>query len=110
MLRGLAHLPWPTVPGPPSPSTEAAMRLARLALTLAAAAPLAAQNALQHHSTNGFATRGPNGALPKSLLQRLPLDQACGRTFLDDVVVAIQDQSSATSESFTIEIRGDNPQ
>jgi hypothetical protein len=85
------------------------MQLARLALTLAAAAPLAAQNALQHHSANGFATRGTNGASAKSLLQRLPLDQACGRTFLADVVVALQDQSAATPESFTIEIRGDNP-
>jgi hypothetical protein len=85
------------------------MRLARLALLAATSVPLAAQNALQHHGGNGFSTRGSNAAAARTLLQRLPLDQACGRTHLADVVVTIQDQSAATPESFTIEVRSDNP-
>jgi hypothetical protein len=85
------------------------MHLPRLALVVAASAPLAAQNALQHHNVNGFATRGSAAASARTLLQRLPLDQACGRTFVADVVVAIQDQSAATPESFAIEVRSDNP-
>jgi len=85
------------------------MHLPRLALVLAASAPLAAQNALQHHSANAFATRGSAAGSARTLLQRLPLDQACGRTFLADVVVTMQDQSAATPETFTIEVRSDNP-
>jgi hypothetical protein len=86
------------------------MHLPRL-LTLAAATalPLTAQNLLEHIAGTGFTSRGSNSTAAKVLLQCMPMDQARGRTNLADLVMAIQDQEASTPESFTIEIRTDNP-
>src|SRR5262249_7113637 len=72
--------------------------------------PLAAQNALQHYDgTTEFTSRGASGTAAKTLLQRIPMDQACGRTAIATLTCTIQDQSAVTPESFTIEVRGTDP-
>ena len=71
---------------------------------------LAAQNALQHYDgTDEFTSRGGVGTAAKTLLQRIPMDQVCGRTGLSSLTCIIQDQSAATPESFTIEVRATDP-
>src|SRR5215831_10504729 len=86
------------------------MHLPRLAaLALLTVVPLVAQNPYLHGDSTGFANRGANGGAPRVLLQRLPQDQACGRTNVIDVTIAIQDQQPSTAESFTIEVRGNDP-
>ena len=82
--------------------------LALIATTLAV--PLAAQNALQHYDgTTEFTSRGAAGVAAKTLLQRIPMDQACGRTGIGDLVYVIQDQLAPTGEMYTIEIRSNDP-
>src|SRR5262249_5735374 len=72
--------------------------------------PLAAQNALQHYDgTTEFTSRGASGTAAKTLLQRIPMDQACGRTAIASLTCTIQDQSAVTPESFTIEVRSTDP-
>lgn len=76
----------------------------------ALAVPVAAQNMLQHYDgTTEFTSRGAGGAAAKTLLQRLPADQACGRSLLVEVRLVIQDQDIATPEAFTFEVRGNDP-
>jgi hypothetical protein len=77
------------------------------ALTL----PVAAQDALQHYDGTTEATgRGFGGALAaKTVMQRIPIDEACGRARVVDVVVALQDQNNATVEPWSIEIRATDP-
>jgi hypothetical protein len=83
--------------------------LAFAAVTLALLAPLAAQNVLQHIDGISVTSRGTNVTAAKTLLQRLPMDQACGRATLFDLIATIQDQDASTPESFTIEVRTNNP-
>src|SRR5262245_49868837 len=82
-----------------------------LAVSIAGLAmPLAAQNALQHYDgTTEFTSRGATGTAAKTLLQRIPMDQACGRTAIASLTCTIQDQSAVTPESFTIEVRSTDP-
>src|SRR5262252_9241868 len=102
------------MPGP-SPDENLFMHLPRLVVTRLTAlaaltvVPLDAQNPLQHHDGTGFATRGANGTAARVLLQKLPQDQACGRTNIVDLTIAIQDQDASTAESFTVEVRGNDP-
>jgi hypothetical protein len=81
-----------------------------LLLSAPLAAPLAAQNALQHYDgTDEFTSRGAGAVAAKTLLQRLPMDQACGRTAIVDLVHVIQDQAAPTPEVYAIEVRANDP-
>ncbi len=78
---------------------------------LAASATAAfAQNEMHHFDgTLEFVSRGSNSVNAKTLLQRLPADQICGAQALTDSFVFLQDQDFNTPETFTLELRGNNP-
>jgi hypothetical protein len=82
------------------------------ALLLAAGftASAAAQNEIFHHDGTTEATsRGTTGTNAKTLLQRLPGDMTGGATGTIEHVMVVQDQNGTTTESFTYEVRADNP-
>lgn len=74
------------------------------------AASASAQNRLHHYDgTTEFTSRGSMGADPKTLLQRIPGDQACGSAEIVQSVCLIQDQNTATPESYQFQVRANDP-
>jgi len=65
-----------------------------------------AQNQLHHYDgTTNFTSRGSAPADSKVLLQRIPGDQACGTAQVSGAFFFIQDQDTATPESYQYQVR-----
>lgn len=65
-----------------------------------------AQNELWHYDgTTDFTSRGTSGVDIKTLMQRIPGDQACGATEVAEHVFLVQDQNGTSPETLTFEIR-----
>jgi hypothetical protein len=76
---------------------------------LGAAAP--AQNRLAHFDgTREFVSRGTlNPTLAKTVIQRVPCDQARGALFLKEIRIIVQEQNVTTPDPIAVEVRTNNP-
>jgi hypothetical protein len=86
--------------------------LARIvAAAVIVAGSTAAQNRLAHFDgTQEFVSRGTIAPTnPKTVIQRVPWDQAGAATLLRQIVLVVQDQNAATPETIAIEVRTNNP-
>lgn len=82
------------------------MRSFSLAILSTLALPVAGQNPLQHYPGTSFTTRGTAGAQGVTLLQRIPHDQACGRTAIHSLTYVVQNDGTTPGlASWSIEVR-----
>ena len=78
-------------------------------LTATLSLPALGQNPIQHYAGTSFTSRGTARAQATTLLQRLPSDQACGRTAIHSVVHSLQnDALAAANGNWTVEVRGND--